>query len=367
MALIKPASPRSAGRGGPGSRRVRADPRAHRHRGDRRPDLPGRPGLGHPEHGRHLGLATASSDSRPPARRRPFRLSGLGWRHASCRRHRSASARLTRRRSHTLRSPRFGVSFEERRNSLTCSIINALIARFSQDEEGQGLAEYALILALIAIVAIVALIFLGGQVSAILNTVGDLGLTPPPATSKAAGSAGGLLVSGRARRLSRPLPRCSRCIEAAISHRLTRPSGASRYVRRSPRLGRELSRKGGTPSMSLVNALIARFSQDEEGQGLAEYALILALIAIVAIVALIFLGGQISDDPEHGRRPRSSDRQLSIAGRRPSRSAAGDLRHGSWSRTSTRSHPPDGVAKDPASLALHCRRPPDDRGQATDC
>ncbi len=34
---------------------------------------------------------------------------------------------------------------------------------------------------------------------------------------------------------------------------------------------------------------------EEEGQGLAEYALILALIAIVAIVALIFLGSQISD------------------------------------------------------------------------
>jgi pilus assembly protein Flp/PilA len=33
----------------------------------------------------------------------------------------------------------------------------------------------------------------------------------------------------------------------------------------------------------------------EDGQGLAEYALILALIAIIAIVALIFLGGQISD------------------------------------------------------------------------
>ena len=53
------------------------------------------------------------------------------------------------------------------------SHINALIARFSQDEEGQGLAEYALILALIAIVAIVALIFLGSQVSSILNAVGS--------------------------------------------------------------------------------------------------------------------------------------------------------------------------------------------------
>jgi pilus assembly protein Flp/PilA len=39
-------------------------------------------------------------------------------------------------------------------------------------EEGQGLAEYALILALIAIIAIIALIFLGGQVSTILSTVG---------------------------------------------------------------------------------------------------------------------------------------------------------------------------------------------------
>ena len=37
------------------------------------------------------------------------------------------------------------------------------------------------------------------------------------------------------------------------------------------------------------------FGRDEEGQGLAEYALILALIAIIAIVALIFLGNQISD------------------------------------------------------------------------
>ena len=42
-----------------------------------------------------------------------------------------------------------------------------------RNEDGQGLAEYALILALIAIVAIVALIFLGGQVSEILSDVGN--------------------------------------------------------------------------------------------------------------------------------------------------------------------------------------------------
>ena len=49
--------------------------------------------------------------------------------------------------------------------------ISALIASFRSDDEGQGLAEYALILARIAIVAIIALIFLGGQVSKILSTV----------------------------------------------------------------------------------------------------------------------------------------------------------------------------------------------------
>ena len=41
--------------------------------------------------------------------------------------------------------------------------------------------------------------------------------------------------------------------------------------------------------------VLSAVSRDEEGQGLAEYALILALIAIVAIISLIFLGSQISD------------------------------------------------------------------------
>jgi pilus assembly protein Flp/PilA len=40
------------------------------------------------------------------------------------------------------------------------------------DEDGQGLAEYALILALIAIVAIAALLFLGGQIGKILSDIG---------------------------------------------------------------------------------------------------------------------------------------------------------------------------------------------------
>jgi pilus assembly protein Flp/PilA len=46
--------------------------------------------------------------------------------------------------------------------------IDRLLAR----EEGQGLAEYALILALIAVIAIAALVFLGTRISAILSSIG---------------------------------------------------------------------------------------------------------------------------------------------------------------------------------------------------
>jgi Flp pilus assembly pilin Flp len=40
-------------------------------------------------------------------------------------------------------------------------------------EKGQGLAEYALILALIAITAVVALMFLSGAITGILQTIGN--------------------------------------------------------------------------------------------------------------------------------------------------------------------------------------------------
>lgn len=40
------------------------------------------------------------------------------------------------------------------------------------DDDGQGLTEYALILALIAIVAIAGLSLLGGKVTSVLSTVG---------------------------------------------------------------------------------------------------------------------------------------------------------------------------------------------------
>ena len=52
------------------------------------------------------------------------------------------------------------------------TLIHTWLSSLLDREEGQGLAEYALILALIAIVAILALTFLGGQISTILSSIG---------------------------------------------------------------------------------------------------------------------------------------------------------------------------------------------------
>jgi pilus assembly protein Flp/PilA len=49
--------------------------------------------------------------------------------------------------------------------------LQVALARAFDEEEGQGLTEYALILALIAIIAIAALTLLGGKVSNVLSTV----------------------------------------------------------------------------------------------------------------------------------------------------------------------------------------------------
>ena len=51
-------------------------------------------------------------------------------------------------------------------------LMDKLFSAVSRREQGQGLAEYALILALIAVVAILALVFLGTRISSILSTVG---------------------------------------------------------------------------------------------------------------------------------------------------------------------------------------------------
>jgi pilus assembly protein Flp/PilA len=50
-------------------------------------------------------------------------------------------------------------------------MVNRMLELVRRDE-GQGLAEYALILALIAVIAIGALVFLGTQISTIISGVG---------------------------------------------------------------------------------------------------------------------------------------------------------------------------------------------------
>lgn len=49
----------------------------------------------------------------------------------------------------------------------------SLLSSLRRSEAGQGLAEYALILALIAVLAIAAVTFLGSQINAILSVVGQ--------------------------------------------------------------------------------------------------------------------------------------------------------------------------------------------------
>ena len=44
---------------------------------------------------------------------------------------------------------------------------------FFRDEEGQGLVEYALIIAVIAIAVIIAMLFLRDQISNIFSNVGN--------------------------------------------------------------------------------------------------------------------------------------------------------------------------------------------------
>jgi pilus assembly protein Flp/PilA len=51
-------------------------------------------------------------------------------------------------------------------------MLQYLISLIDRDERGQGLAEYALILALIAVLAIAAVTFLGGAINNILSSVG---------------------------------------------------------------------------------------------------------------------------------------------------------------------------------------------------
>jgi pilus assembly protein Flp/PilA len=47
------------------------------------------------------------------------------------------------------------------------------LQRFMRDEDGQGLVEYALIIAVIAIAVILAMVFLRDQISNIFSNIGN--------------------------------------------------------------------------------------------------------------------------------------------------------------------------------------------------
>ena len=47
------------------------------------------------------------------------------------------------------------------------------LQRFFREDDGQGLVEYALIIAVIAIAVIVAMIFLRGQIQNIFSNIGN--------------------------------------------------------------------------------------------------------------------------------------------------------------------------------------------------
>ena len=53
---------------------------------------------------------------------------------------------------------------------MTLSTVRHMLPR---GEGGQGLAEYALILALIAVAAIVAITFMGGSINTLLSNLGN--------------------------------------------------------------------------------------------------------------------------------------------------------------------------------------------------
>jgi pilus assembly protein Flp/PilA len=58
--------------------------------------------------------------------------------------------------------------------------VSTVWRRLWADEDGQGMAEYGLIIALVAVVAIGALQLLGGGLEGIFNQIaGKLGASPP--------------------------------------------------------------------------------------------------------------------------------------------------------------------------------------------
>jgi len=61
----------------------------------------------------------------------------------------------------------------EKKQQLTGGIMMNLFKRLVMEEEGQGMAEYGLILALVAVACIVGFQAIGNNLKTHLNTVGD--------------------------------------------------------------------------------------------------------------------------------------------------------------------------------------------------
>jgi pilus assembly protein Flp/PilA len=81
-------------------------------------------------------------------------------------------------------------------------------------------------------------------------------------------------------------------VRGGWDHRAMEVSRCAPYAAGTNLRGKEVSRG----MLQFISTLLARFRrEDEEGQTLVEYGLLLALIAIIVIVALIFLGPIVSE------------------------------------------------------------------------
>lgn len=67
----------------------------------------------------------------------------------------------------------YPISFEERRCAVRDLVDRAYARLTVRDEEGQGMVEYGLIIALVAIVVIAALVILGPKIGNIFNQAGN--------------------------------------------------------------------------------------------------------------------------------------------------------------------------------------------------
>ena len=109
-----------------------------------------------------------------------------------------------------------------------------MLKRFFNEEAGQGMVEYGLIIALIAVVLIGALVAMNGGLKTIFGN---------------------------------------------ISNTLNNPNSATWSLRKSKD----------------VKIMFKRFFNEESGQGMVEYGLIIALIAVVLIGALVAMNGGLNN------------------------------------------------------------------------